>query len=79
VAIALVMWTHHPETDGSIGCAWSASAWPVRRTSRHGMPAGHARRIMAWLDIMINESEWWHDRSEKRKASIAERAAVNAA
>jgi hypothetical protein len=28
-----------PATDGSIGCAWSPSAWPVRRTSRHGRPA----------------------------------------
>src|SRR4030095_865116 len=48
-----------PRTDGSIGCAWSSSAWRVRRTSRPGMPAMHAGRIRAWLDIEeVGDGEW---------------------
>ena len=53
-----------PATDGSIGWAWSASARQVCRTSRQGRPAKQASRMMVWLDIMIDDREWWPYRSE---------------
>jgi hypothetical protein len=48
-----------PATDGSIGCAGSTLSWQVSRQSSHGMPAIHASRMRAWVDIeYVGDGEW---------------------